>query len=99
MPSVIPEEPVHHAWEPRNTSGLWITNVRLPPPSRSQSWSEETGYDGTWTVKCSAGVVIDVSRTGDSDQEILADEDVQILDAGGGIMLPSCVSHTLAGLS
>ncbi|KAF9454709.1 hypothetical protein P691DRAFT_716456 [Macrolepiota fuliginosa MF-IS2] len=75
-------------------SGLWITNVRLPPPGL-QSSDEGSDHGGTWIVKCSNGVVIDVSRTDGLDQEAsLPAEGVQILDARGGIMLPSlCHSH------
>lgn len=73
-------------------SSLWITNVRLP--LRLGSTQEERSYDGTWTVECSDGVVTDVFHTGEQRQRILTAEDTQIVDARGGIMLPSyVVSH------
>ncbi|KAJ3564567.1 hypothetical protein NP233_g8212 [Leucocoprinus birnbaumii] len=71
-------------------SSLWITNVRLPPPALSHS--EEENYDGTWTVKCSGGIVTDLLRT--SDHTASTSDNVQILNANGGIMIPSlCHSH------
>ncbi|KAF5360476.1 hypothetical protein D9756_004727 [Leucocoprinus leucothites] len=76
-------------------SSLWITNVRLPPPSRARSEEEEESHDGTWVIKCSGGIVTDVLRTTTNPGHTTsAVNDVQILDAGGGIMLPSlCHSH------
>jgi hypothetical protein len=76
--------------EPAESSSLLITNVRLPPPSRGNSTEDmEDDYNGTWTVKCSGGVVTEVSRTADCGHSTPATDDTQILDAGGGIMLPS----------
>jgi hypothetical protein len=71
-------------------SNLWITNACLPP--WFQSTPEEPGYEGTWTVQCSNGLVSGVWKTGDSDIENLVAEDLQIVDARGGLVLPSYVA-------
>jgi len=77
--------------EPAEKSELWIANVRLPP-SRVSSEEERYDYDGTWIVKCSDGFVTDVLRTPEPGHIASMIDNVQILDANGGIMIPSSVS-------
>jgi hypothetical protein len=74
-------------------SNLRITNACLPP--RSHSTPEDCGYEGTWTVQCSNGLVSGVFHTGDSDLENLVAEDLQVVDARGGLVLPSYVTSHL----
>lgn len=72
-------------------SSLYVTNVRLPPPPLLRLTGETNDLDKTWTVKCSEGMVTSVSQMDDSDQGVHMASGVQVIDAGGSIMLPSCV--------
>jgi len=80
--------------EPNEKSDLWIVNVRLPL-SLVNSEEERDDYDGTWIVKCSDSLVTEVLRTPQPSHIASTIDDVQILDANGGIMIPSSVSFNV----
>ncbi|EKM79446.1 hypothetical protein AGABI1DRAFT_106927 [Agaricus bisporus var. burnettii JB137-S8] len=72
-------------------SNLWIINACLPPGFQStQEDPGYEGYEGTWTVQCSNGMVTGVFQTGDSEMGNPVAEDLQLVDARGGLVLPSC---------
>jgi len=79
--------------EPTEKSDLWIVNVRLPL-SPANSEEERDDYDGTWIVKCSDSFVTDVLRSPEPSHIESTIDNVQILDANGGIMIPSSVVHS-----
>ncbi len=72
-------------------SSLYITNVRLPPPSLLPLAGGVNDINKIWTVECSDGMVTDVSPVDDSGQGLPVVDNGQILNARGSIMLPSYV--------
>jgi len=80
--------------EPTKKSDLWIVNVRLPLSAVS-SEEERDDYDGTWIVKCSDSFVTDVLKTPEPGHIASTIDNIQILDANGGIMIPSSVSFNV----
>lgn len=77
-------------------SNLWIINAYLPPGFQStQEDPGYEGYEGTWTVQCSNGMVTGVFQTGDSEMGNPVAEDLQLVDARGGLVLPSYVAFKL----